>query len=73
MNPILQMLGQSQRTPMTHNDPMQMLQQFAQFKQQMQGRDPRAMVEQLLASGKMTQQQFEQLKQQAQSLQHFLR
>lgn len=72
MNPILQMLGQSQKQSMNSN-PMQMLKQFAQFKQQMQGRDPKAMVEQLLASGKMTQQQFDQLKQQAQMLQGFLK
>ena len=72
MNPILQMLGQSQKQSMNSN-PMQMLQQFAQFKQQMQGRDPRAMVEQLLASGQMTQQQFDQLKKQAQMLQGFLK
>ena len=71
MNPILQMLGQSQRPQM--NNPVQMMQQFAQFKQQMQGRDPRAMVEQLLASGQMTQQQFDQLKKQAQMLQGFLK
>ena len=73
MNPILQMLGQSQSRPMTPSNPMQMMQQFAQFKQQMQGRDPRAMVEQLLTSGQMTPQQFEQLKQQAQMLQNFLK
>ena len=72
MNPILQMLGQSQKQSMNSN-PAQMLQQFAQFKQQMQGRDPKALVEQLLASGKMTQQQFDQLKQQAQMLQGFLK
>ena len=73
MNPILQMLGQGQSRQMKPSNPMQMLQQFAQFKQQMQGRDPRAMVEQLLANGQMTQQQFNQLKQQAQMLQNFLK
>ena len=72
MNPILQMLGQNQSRQMTNN-PVQMLQQFSQFKQQMQGRDPRAMVEQLLESGQMTRQQFDQLKQQAQMLRQFLR
>ena len=72
MNPILQMLGQSQKQSMNSN-PMQMLQQFAQFKQQMQGRDPKAMVEQLLASGQMTHQQFDQLKKQAQMFQGFLK
>ena len=71
MNPILQMLGQSQRPQM--NNPVQMMQQFAQFKNQMRGKDPQAMVMELLGSGKMTQQQFEQLKQQAKMLQNFLR
>ena len=73
MNPILQMLGQAKSAPMTANDPMQMMQQFAQFKNQMRGKDPQAMVMELLSSGKMTQQQFEQLKQQAKMLQNFLR
>ena len=35
----------------------------------MQGKNPQAMVEDLIKSGKMTPQQFEELKQQAQSLQ----
>lgn len=73
MNPILQMLGQAKSTPKMANDPMQMMQQFAQFKNQMRGKDPQAMVMELLGSGKMTQQQFEQLKQQAKMLQNFLR
>lgn len=73
MNPILQMLGQAKSTPTMANDPMQMMQQFAQFKNQMRGKDPQAMVMELLGSGKMTQQQFEQLKQQAKMLQNFLR
>lgn len=64
INPIL-----SQLTP---NNPMQMLAQFNQFKQQMAGKDPEAMVNELLRSGKMTQQQFEQLKAQAQSFMSLL-
>lgn len=60
-NPILQAM----RTSGLPNNPMAMMQQFAQFKQQMQGKDPQKMVEQMLASGQMSQQQFEQLKQQA--------
>lgn len=71
MNPILQMLGQSQRPQM--NNPVQIMQQFAQFKNQMRGKDPQAMVMELLGSGKMTQQQFDELKQQAKMLQNFLR
>ena len=54
------------------NNPMQMIQQFNQFKQSMQGKDPEAMVNELLRSGKMSQQQFEQLKTQAQSFMSLL-
>ena len=53
--------------------PMQMMQQFAQFRRMMQGRNPQQMVQNLLQSGQMTQEQFEQLKQQASELQKILR
>lgn len=46
------------------NNPMQMIQQFNQFRQQFQG-DPKQQVQNLLNSGKMTQSQFNQLQQQA--------
>lgn len=52
---------------------MAMLSEFNKFKQQMRGKDPKAMVEQLLQSGEMSQGQFNQLKQQAQMLQTFLK
>lgn len=64
LNPML-----SQLRP---NNPMAMLQQFNQFKQSMAGKDPEAMVNELLRSGKMSPQQFEQLKQQAQTIMQFL-
>lgn len=60
-NPILQAMGKSAMP----NNTMAMMQQFMQFKQQMQGQDPQKIVEQMLADGRMSQQQFEQLKQQA--------
>ena len=53
--------------------PIQMMQQFAQFRRMMQGRNPQQMVQNLLSSGQMTQAQFEQLKQQASELQKILR
>lgn len=65
INPIL-----SQLKP---NNPIAMLQQFNQFRQQMAGKDPEAMVNELLRSGKMSQQQFEQLKAQAQSFMSLLK
>lgn len=49
------------------------LQRFAEFKRSMQGKDPEAIVKQMLADGRMTQQQFEQLKRQAESLMTILR
>ena len=52
--------------------PMQMMQQFAQFRRMMQGRNPQQMVQNLLQSGQMSQTQFEQLKQQASELQKIL-
>ena len=64
INPMLSQL--------TSNNPIQMLQRFAEFKKTMQGKDPEAMVNELLRSGKMTQQQFEQLKAQAQSFMSLL-
>ncbi len=60
-NPILQAMGKSAMP----NSPMNVVQQFMQFKQQMQGKDPQKIVEQMLADGRISQQQFEQLKQQA--------
>ena len=60
-NPILQAMGKSAMP----NSPMIVVQQFMQFKQQMQGKDPQKIVEQMLSDGRMSQQQFEQLKQQA--------
>jgi hypothetical protein len=70
-NPILAQLNP--KPAQNNNDPMAMIRQFNEFKQQMRGRDPQQMVNQLLQSGKMTPQQFEQLKQQANALQMFLK
>ena len=55
------------------NGMMQMVQQFAQFKRMLQGRNPKKMVQNLLQSGQMSQEQFDQLKQQANALQNLLR
>lgn len=41
---------------------MQMMAQFAEFKKTMQGKNPEAIVKQMLANGQMSQAQFEQLK-----------
>ena len=55
------------------NNLMGMLQQFNQFKQQMSGKNPQEMVQQLLQSGQMSRQQFDQLSQMASQMQQFLK
>ena len=61
-NPLLGILGggnrrQVQRMPA---NPAELIQSFEQFKNQFSG-DPQVVVRQLIASGKMSQSQFEQL------------
>ena len=75
MNPMLQALNRNaqprQQTSM--NNTFQMIQRFAEFKKQMQGKDPQAIIDELLKSGRMTSEQFEMLKQEARSLQNILK
>lgn len=52
-------------------NPMQMIQQFNQFKANFTG-DPKAEVEKLVASGKMSQQQLNQLQTMATQFQGML-
>lgn len=49
----------------------QMMQRFQQFRQTFQG-DPRQQVQQLLNSGKVTQQQYDRAVQMAQQLQRMI-
>ena len=77
-NPMLDMLSRGAQNHFAgpgnmSGGPMQMMQQFAQFRRMMQGRNPQQMVQNLLQSGQMSQAQFEQLKQQASELQKILR
>jgi hypothetical protein len=54
------------------NGPMQMVQQFMQFKQNFKG-DPKAEVEKMLQSGKISQQQLNQVQQMAGQFQNLLK
>nr|DAE51591.1 MAG TPA: Protein of unknown function (DUF2680) [Caudoviricetes sp.] len=54
------------------NGPMQMMQQFMQFKQNFKG-DPKAEVEKMLQSGKISQQQLNQVQQMAGQFQSLLK
>lgn len=69
-NPLYQALAGGQM-PGRLGQFQQMVQQFNQFRQNFQG-DPQKEVEKLLQSGKMSQQQLNQLQQAAQMFQSLL-
>lgn len=62
-NPLFQALGDGQM-PGRMGQFQNMVQQFRQFQQTFQG-DPKAEVEKLVQSGKITQQQLNQMQQMA--------
>lgn len=68
-NPLFNTLGGGM--PQS-NGPMQMIQQFMQFKQNFKG-DPKAEVEKMLQSGKISQQQLNQVQQMAGQFQNLLK
>lgn len=69
MNPLFNALGGGMPQG---NGPMQMMQQFMQFKQNFKG-DPKAEVEKMLQSGKISQQQLNQVQQMAGQFQNLLK
>ena len=54
------------------NGPMQIMQQFMQFKQNFKG-DPKAEVQKMLQSGRISQQQLNQVQQMAGQFQNLLK
>lgn len=70
-NPLFNALGGG-RMPSPMGQFQQMMQQFQQFRQNFQG-DPKQEVQKLLQSGKMSQQQLNQLQAMAQQFQGFLK
>lgn len=54
---------------MNGNRQPNMMQQFQSFMQQMQGKDPNAMIQELVSSGRVSQQQLDQAQKQAQQMQ----
>lgn len=74
MNPLFNILGGNQNafsgTPF--GNAMNMIQSFNQFRQQFSG-DPKQQVQQLLNSGRMSQDQFNQLQQMATQFQNMFR
>lgn len=68
-NPLFNVLGGGMSQG---NGPMQMIQQFMQFKQNFKG-DPKAEVEKMLQSGRISQQQLNQVQQMAGQFQNLLK
>ena len=68
-NPLFSALGGGMQQG---NGPMQMMQQFMQFKQNFKG-DPKEEVQKMLQSGKISQQQLNQVQQMAEQFQHMLK
>lgn len=60
-NPLYQALGGNGQPNMT--------QQFQQFMQQMRGKDPNAMIQELVSSGRVSQHQLDQARKQARQMQ----
>ena len=61
MNPFFHAMG-GNRQP-------NMIRQFQQFMNQMRGKDPNAMIQELVSSGRVSQQQLDQAQKQAQQMQ----
>lgn len=59
-NPIFQALGGQGQNPM--------LQSFQRFMQQMQGKDPNQIIQQMVSSGRISQAQLDQAQRQAQQM-----
>lgn len=60
MNPFFQAMQSKQ--------PMNFWQRFQQFRNEMQGKDPNALIQEMMQSGKITQDQYNQARQQAQQI-----
>lgn len=72
MNNLYKALGQNQQLPAPFNNMQNLIKQFNQFKNTFKG-DPKQQVQELLNSGRMTQDQFNNLKKLADQLQGMLR
>ncbi|MCM1364395.1 MAG: hypothetical protein NC122_04115 [Faecalibacterium sp.] len=69
-NPLFNMLGGNNQG-MNNNGFMQMMQRFNEFRNTFKG-DPKQQVQQLLASGKMSQDQLNQLQNVAQQFMNLM-
>ena len=68
-NPLFSMFGGMNQMP--NNNMMNLVQQFMQFRQNFNG-DPKQQIQNLLNSGKVTQEQYNRAVQMAQQLQRMM-
>lgn len=73
-NSIMNRFAQPQHAPagLQRNNPMQMMQQFQQFRNSFQG-NPQQIVQQMLQSGRITEAQLQQAMQMARQFQSFVK
>ena len=63
----------SPQSPTQPNNMLQMISQFNTFRKQMAGQNPQAIVQNLLQSGQMSREQYNQLADMAKGLQNILK
>ncbi len=63
-NPLFNAMGGGQQSPM--------MKDFGRFMQQMRGSNPQQMIDELVRSGRVNQQQLDQVQQQAQQMRGML-
>lgn len=71
-NPLFSRFGMNQPATGPFGNLFNMISQFRQFRSQFQG-DPKEKVQELLNSGQMTQEQFNQLSQMASQFQNIVK
>ena len=71
-NPMMEMLSRS-ASPRPSNNPLAMIAEFRKFAAGMTPQKARQQIQEMLADGRMRQDQFQQLQRQAQEFARFLR
>lgn len=71
-NPMMEMLSRS-ASPRPSNNPLAMIAEFRKFAAGMTPQRAQQQIQEMLADGRMSQDQFQQLRRQAQEFARFLR
>lgn len=71
-NPMMEMLSRS-ASPRPSNNPLAMIAEFRKFAANMTPQRAQQQIQEMLADGRMSQDQFQQLQRQAQEFMRFLK